>query len=99
MKQVRATSSYFRVCLINVAAQPESGIHVTLDPTDHGHDPGQIGLSEFRLDPLAEVKKVKTPLVGRIRWIHLLSSLLRMLITVLGTNNGKVIYMTDSKTE
>jgi hypothetical protein len=64
MKQVRATSSYFRVCLINVAAQPESGIHVTLDPTDHGHDPGQIGLSEFRLDPLAEVKKVKTPLVA-----------------------------------
>jgi hypothetical protein len=63
MKQVRATSSYFRVCLINVAAQPESGIHVTLDPTDHGHDPGQIGLSEFRLDPLAEVKKVKTPLI------------------------------------
>lgn len=35
---------------------------MTLDPIDHGHDPSQIGLSEFRPDPLAEVKKVKTPL-------------------------------------
>ena len=40
----------------------QSGIHVTVDPIDHGHDCGQIGLSEFRPDPLAEVKKVKTPL-------------------------------------
>ena len=45
-----------------VQLMSQSGIHVTVDPIDRGHVRGQIGLSEFRPDPLAEVKKVKTPL-------------------------------------
>ena len=48
-----------------VQLMSQSGIHVTVDHIDRGHDCGQIGLSEFRPDPLAEVKKVKTPLGGR----------------------------------
>ena len=46
-----------------VQLMSQSGIHVTVDPIVRGHDCGQIGLSEFRPDPLAEVKKVKTPLM------------------------------------
>jgi hypothetical protein len=50
----------------------DSGIHVTLDPLDHGHDPVNWPDPNFGLTFLAEVKLAVTPLCsGTESWLQI----------------------------